>query len=226
MIAARTADIVLVVGVETLSRIVDYTDRNTCVLFGDGAGAVVLQPCAEGEGLLAIDIHSDGELGGVLEVPSGVSANPPSAATVAAREHFIRMQGKKLFPFAVRTMTDSLRRCMEQAGVSAEEVEMVISHQANLRIIDAVRERLGVSPDKVPVNIDRYGNTSSASIPISLDELVREGRIKPGDLIGFCAFGGGATWGASIIRWTMARQAPADGVAASGKRLAATGQRA
>jgi len=226
MIAARTVDTVLVVGVETLSRIVDYTDRNTCVLFGDGAGAVVLQPCAEGEGLLAIDIHSDGELGGVLEVPSGVSANPPSAATVAAREHFIRMQGKKLFPFAVRTMTESLRRCMEQAGVSAEEVEMVISHQANLRIIDAVRERLGVTPDKVPVNIDRYGNTSSASIPISLDELVREGRVKPGDLIGFCAFGGGATWGASIIRWTMARQMPADGVPASGKRFAATGQRA
>ena len=226
MIAARTVDTVLVVGVETLSRIVDYTDRNTCVLFGDGAGAVVLQPCAEGEGLLAIDIHSDGELGSVLEIPSGVSANPPSAATVAAHEHFIRMQGKKLFPFAVRTMEDSLRRCMELAGVSADDLEMVISHQANLRIIDAVRERLGISPDKVPVNIDRYGNTSSASIPISLDELVRAGRVKPGDLLGFCAFGGGATWGASILRWTMARRPSVDGVVASGARLAATGQRA
>jgi 3-oxoacyl-[acyl-carrier-protein] synthase-3 len=226
MIAARTAETVLVVGVETLSRVVDYTDRNTCVLFGDGAGAVVLRPCAAGEGLLAIDIHSDGELGGVLEIPSGVSANPPSVATVAAREHFIRMQGKKLFPFAVRTMEESLRRCMEIAEVSADGLEMVISHQANVRIIDAVRERLGVSPDKVPVNIDRYGNTSSASIPISLDELVREGRIQPGDLIGFCAFGGGATWGASIIRWTMARQPSTDGVAASATRLAATGPRA
>src|SRR5262245_44955 len=226
MIAARTSEVVLVVGVETLSRVVDYTDRNTCVLFGDGAGAVVMQPCAAGEGLLAIDIHSDGELGGVLEIPSGVSANPPSAATVAAREHFIRMQGKKLFPFAVRTMEDSLRRCMERAGVAAQDLEMVISHQANLRIIDAVRERLGVPPDKVPINIDRYGNTSSASIPISLDELVREGRIQRDDLIGFCAFGGGATWGASIIRWTMARMPSPDGVAVPGTRLAATEQRA
>jgi 3-oxoacyl-[acyl-carrier-protein] synthase III len=225
-IASRTAETVLVVGVETLSRIVDYTDRNTCVLFGDGAGAVVVRPCAEGEGLLAIDIHSDGELGSVLEIPSGVSSNPPSAATVAAREHYIRMQGKKLFPFAVRTMEESLRRCMELAGVEADDLEMVISHQANLRIIDAVRERLGVSPDKVPINIDRYGNTSSASIPISLDEMVRSGRLKPGDLVGFCAFGGGATWGASIMRWTMAHQALRDGVSAPGTRLAALGQRA
>jgi 3-oxoacyl-[acyl-carrier-protein] synthase-3 len=211
--------------VETLSRIVDYTDRNTCVLFGDGAGAVVMQPCAEGEGLLAVDIHSDGELGSVLEIPSGVSANPPSAATIAAREHFIRMQGKKLFPFAVRTMEESLRRCMEDAGVSADELEMVISHQANLRIVDAVRERLGLPPDKVPVNIDRYGNTSSASIPISLDELVRAGRVKPGDLVGFCAFGGGATWGASILRWTMARQPSRDGAVDPAARLATSGVR-
>lgn len=226
IIAARTSDTVLVVGVETLSRVVDYTDRNTCVLFGDGAGAVVMQPSGEGEGILAVDIHSDGELGGVLEIPSGISANPASAATVAAREHFIRMQGKKLFPFAVRTMEESLRRCMELAGVGPDEMEMVISHQANLRIIDAVRERLGVPPEKVPVNIDRYGNTSSASIPISLDELAREGRLKPGDLVGFCAFGGGATWGASILRWTMARQLPNDGVPRAATRLAATGSRA
>ena len=225
IIAARTSDTVLVVGVETLSRVVDYTDRNTCVLFGDGAGAVVMQPCGAGEGILAVDIHSDGELGGVLEIPSGISANPASAATVAAREHFIRMQGKKLFPFAVRTMEESLRRCMELAGAGPDEMAMVISHQANLRIIDAVRERLGVPPEKVPVNIDRYGNTSSASIPISLDELAREGRLKPGDLIGFCAFGGGATWGASILRWTMARQLPDDGVPRAAMRLAATGSR-
>jgi 3-oxoacyl-[acyl-carrier-protein] synthase-3 len=226
MIGARTSDTVLVVGVETLSRIVDYTDRNTCVLFGDGAGAVIMRPCAEGEGVLALDIHSDGELGGVLEVPSGISLNPPSIATVEAREHYIRMQGKKLFPFAVRTMEESLRRCMEQAGVGADEMEMIISHQANLRIIDAVRERMGVSPDKMPINIDRYGNTSSASIPISLDELVREGRLKPGQLVGMCAFGGGATWGAGIIRWTMAHQGPADGVPQRATKLAATGSRA
>ncbi|MGH7730605.1 MAG: beta-ketoacyl-ACP synthase III [Candidatus Eiseniibacteriota bacterium] len=223
LIGSRAADTVLVVGVETLSRIVDYTDRNTCVLFGDGAGAVVMRPCADGEGVLAIDIRSDGELGAVLEVPAGISANPASAATVAGREHYIRMQGKKLFPFAVRTMEESTRRCMEWAGVGPDEMDVVIPHQANLRIIDAVRERLGMPPEKVPINIDRYGNTSSASIPITLDELVRAGRLAPGDHVGFCAFGGGATWGAGIVRWTMSRQASPDGVPSADARLATTG---
>jgi 3-oxoacyl-[acyl-carrier-protein] synthase-3 len=185
---------------------------------------VILRPCAEGEGILATDIHSDGELGGVLEIPAGISANPASAATVAGREHFIRMQGKKLFPFAVRSMEESMRCCMEQAGVGADQLEMVIPHQANLRIIDAVRERLGVPPDKVPINIERYGNTSSASIPITLDETVRAGRLKPGDHLGFCAFGGGATWGAGLVRWTMARQGTGEPAAVHG--LAGSGMRA
>jgi len=203
LIASRSAETVLVVGVETLSRIVDYTDRNTCVLFGDGAGAVILRPCAEGEGIVAVDIRSDGELGGVLEIPAGISANPASAATVAAREHFIRMQGKKLFPFAVRTMEDSLRRCMERAGIETDAMDLVVSHQANLRIIDAVGERLDLAPEKVYVNIDRYGNTSSASIPIALDECVRAGRLKPGDKLALAAFGGGATWGGTSMTWTL-----------------------
>ena len=224
MIGSRTAETVLVVGVETLSRIVDYTDRNTCVLFGDGAGAVVMQPCADGEGILAVDMRSDGELGSVLEVPAGISRNPASAETVAGREHFIRMQGKKLFPFAVRSMEESTRRCLEQVGIEPDQLEVLIPHQANMRILDAVRERLGLPADKVPINIDRYGNTSSASIPITLDELVRAGRLKPGDAVGFCAFGGGATWGASVMRWTMARQG-GDGVPATSLRLAATGTR-
>ena len=225
LIGSRAAETVLVVGVETLSRIVDYTDRNTCVLFGDGAGAVIMRPCAAGDGVLAIDIRSDGELGSVLEVPAGISANPASAATVEAREHYIRMQGKKLFPFAVRTMEESVRRCMEQAGVGPDEMDVVVPHQANLRIIDAVRERLGLAPEKVPINIDRYGNTSSASIPITLDELVRSGQLEPGDHVGFCAFGGGATWGAGVVRWTMARHGPADGMPSAEARLAATGIR-
>ena len=203
LIGAGIADTVLVVGVETLSRIVDYTDRNTCVLFGDGAGAAVLRACAPGTGLHAVDMHSDGELGEVLEVPAGISRNPASDETVAGHEHFIRMQGKKLYPFAVRSMEESTRRCAESAGWSASEIDLFIPHQANLRIIEAVRERLGTPADKVYVNIDRYGNTSSASIPIALDECVRSGRLKPGDKLAIAAFGGGATWGASAMTWTL-----------------------
>ena len=203
LVGSGAADTVLVIGVEMLSRIVDYTDRNTCVLFGDGAGAAVVRPCAAGEGLLAVDMHSDGELGDVLEVPAGISRNPASEQTLRGREHFIRMQGKKLFPFAVRSMEESLRICMDRAGIAPSELDVVVPHQANLRIIDAVRERLGVPPEKMYVNIERYGNTSSASIPIGLDELVRAGRIKPGDRVGLAAFGGGATWGASVMRWTV-----------------------
>lgn len=209
LIGAGVADTVLVVGVETLSRIVDYTDRNTCVLFGDGAGAAVLQACDAGVGIHAIDMHSDGELGEVLEVPAGISRNPASDATVAAREHYIRMQGKKLFPFAVRSMTESTQRCAEIAGWAASDLDLLIPHQANLRIIEGVRERLGLPAEKVFVNIEKYGNTSSASIPIALDECVRSGRLKPGDKLGIAAFGGGATWGASTMTWTLPLEAVA-----------------
>ena len=203
LIGAGIANRVLVVGVETLSRIVDYTDRNTCVLFGDGAGAALLHPCEPGVGLHAVDMHSDGELGEVLEVPAGISRNPASDHTVGAREHFIRMQGKKLYPFAVRSMEEATRRCIETAGWNAPDLDLFIPHQANLRIIEAVRERLELPAEKVVVNIDRFGNTSSASIPIALDECVRSGRLKPGDKLGVAAFGGGATWGASTMTWTL-----------------------
>ena len=203
LVSARQADTVLVVGVEILSRLVNCADRNTCVLFADGAGAAVLRPCEPGAGLLAVDLHSDGELGEVLEVPAGISRNPASAQTVAAGEHFIRMQGKKLFPFAVRTMEDSSRRCIESAGWQPSEVDLFIPHQANLRIIEGVRERLGLPREKCYVNIDRFGNTSSASIPIALDEAVRSGQVKLGDKLVFAAFGGGATWGASAMTWTQ-----------------------
>jgi len=203
VIGARVADTVLVIGVEQLSRIVDYTDRNTCVLFGDGAGAAVIRPCAPGEGILSTSIHCDGTLGDLLEVPAGGSARPDSRETVDQHEHFIRMKGKELFRVAVRGMEDSLRRALDLAGVRVEDLEVVIPHQANQRIVDATRERLGVSHERVIMNIDRYGNTSSASIPITLDEVVRQGRLKPGDCVGFVAFGGGITWGASVARWTM-----------------------
>jgi 3-oxoacyl-[acyl-carrier-protein] synthase-3 len=202
LIAGGIAETVLVVGVETLTRIVDYADRNTCVLFGDGAGAAVFRACEPGTGLHAVDMHSDGKLGEVLEVPAGISRNPASEGTVRAREHFIRMQGKKLFPFAVRSMEDSTRKCIESAGWSPQDVDLFIPHQANLRIIEGVRDRLGLASEKVYVNIERYGNTSSASIPIALDEVVRCGRVKPGDRLAFAAFGGGATWGATTMTWT------------------------
>jgi 3-oxoacyl-[acyl-carrier-protein] synthase-3 len=216
LVGSGAAETVLVVGVETLSRIVDYADRNTCVLFGDGAGAAVLQACESGIGVHAVDMHSDGELGEVLEVPAGISRNPASSDTLEAREHYIRMQGKKLYPFAVRSMEDSTRRCAEAAGWNPSDLDLFIPHQANLRIIDAVGERLGLARDKVYVNIDRYGNTSSASIPIALDECVRAGRLKPGDKLALAAFGGGATWGGSSMTWTLPVARAARGKASPG----------
>jgi len=219
LIGGGMAETVLVVGVETLSRIVDYKDRNTCVLFGDGAGAAVFQACDRGLGLHAVDMHSDGELGEVLEVPAGISRNPASEHTVAMREHFIRMQGKKLFPFAVRSMEDATRKCCERAGWATTDVDVFVPHQANLRIIEGVRERLGLPPEKVYVNIDRYGNTSSASIPVALDELVRAKRVTPGSKVAIAAFGGGATWGAGTMTWTAPVPEPAesDAAAAAGR---------
>src|SRR5439155_8057971 len=169
IIGTGQADTVLVVGVETLSRIVDYTDRNTCVLFGDGAGAAVVRPCDPDVGVLSVSMHSDGALGEVLVIPAGGSARPASVETVQAREHAIQMQGKKLFPFAVRSMEDSLRESLAEAGLGASDLDLVVPHQANLRIIDAVRERLDLPQEKMLINIERYGNTSSASIPILLD---------------------------------------------------------
>ena len=220
LIGSELADTVMVVGVETLTRVLDWQDRNTVVLFGDGAGVAILRPCAPGEGLLSVKMKSDGGLGEVLVIQAGGSARPASPDTVAHRQHYIQMQGKKLFPFAVRTMEESLRQALEEAGLGPDDLDLVVPHQANLRIIEAVRERLGLPPEKMVVNIDRYGNTSSATIPVALDEVVRAGRVKPGDLIGFSAFGGGATWGSSVMRWTRARIEP--GTAARGAGTAST----
>jgi len=220
MIGTGTCDRVLLVGVEQLSRIVDYSDRNTCVLFGDGAGAAVLGPCEPDRGILSVAIHSDGVLGDLLEVPAGGSKQPASHETVEARGHYIKMRGKELFRVAVRGMEESLRRALADAQLDAGDLELVIPHQANQRIIEATRERLGLPREKMILNIDRYGNTSSASIPISLDEVVRAGRLKPGDAVGYVAFGGGATWGATVSRWTMSvpvAQTAAVAVAAPGE---------
>jgi 3-oxoacyl-[acyl-carrier-protein] synthase-3 len=164
---------------------------------------VVLRPSASDQGILAVSMHSDGGLGEVLEIPAGGSAHPMDAAALAANDNKIHMRGKELFKIAVRTMEESLRQALAESGIAVSEVQLLIPHQANLRIIEAVRARLDFPADRVVLNIDRYGNTSSASIPISLDEVVREGRLRPGDVAAFVAFGGGATWGASVIRWTQ-----------------------
>lgn len=220
-IGTGLADTVLVIGVEQLSRIMDMRDRNTCVLFGDGAGAAVLKACPADQGILSVSIHSDGSLGELLEVPAGGGASPASHETVDRREHYIRMKGKELFRVAVRGMEDSLRKALLDSGLGLDDLELVIPHQANLRIIDAMRERVGVPAEKVLVNIDRYGNTSAASIPITLDEVVRSGRLKPGDGVGFVAFGGGITWGASVARWTLPVQT-SSGVAVGATAAAET----
>ncbi len=202
LIESGASNTVLLIGAETLTRIVDFEDRNTCVLFGDGAGAAVLRPCDAGVGVLSVKLGADGEQGDMLIVPAGGSRQPASHETVAAREHFIKMRGNELFKFAVRAMESISREALAEAGRDASELAALLPHQANQRIIDATAERLGIAKEKVCMNIERYGNTSAASVPILLDEVVRAGRIQEGDLIELVAFGGGVTWGAGVTTWS------------------------
>jgi 3-oxoacyl-[acyl-carrier-protein] synthase-3 len=200
-IAAGAADTILVIGVESLSKIVDWTDRNTCVLFGDGAGAAVLRSTGQPGGVLATRLHSDGALTNLLQMPGGGSLHPSSHETVDQRLHYLRMSGNDVFRYAVRAMESVACEVLEAAGVKPEELDLLVPHQANFRIIDATARRLGIPMEKVLVNLDRYGNTSSASIPIALDEARRTGRIKPGDLVAMVTFGGGFTWAGAVVRW-------------------------
>ncbi len=192
---------VLVVGVEVLSRVTDWEDRGTCVLFGDGAGAVVLQPVEEERGLITFELGADGRGAGLLIVPAGGSALPASSDTVQQRQHYIRMNGNEVFKFAVRAVEDTLAVLMERGNITAGQLDYLFLHQANLRIIESARKRLNLSPERVPVHIDRYGNMSSAAIPISLHEEAAAGRLKPGDLLAAVAFGAGLTWGGVLMRW-------------------------
>jgi 3-oxoacyl-[acyl-carrier-protein] synthase-3 len=192
---------VLLVGAELLSRYVDYQDRATCVIFGDGVAAGVLGPAPPPSGILAEEMHTEGAYADHLYIPAGGTAKPATCATVEGREHFIKMRGNELFKVAVRSMEEVSRRVMEQGGVCADQLTLLIPHQANQRITDAVRERLGFKPEQVYSNIARVGNTSSASIPICLDECIHSGRIKRGDLILMTALGAGVTWGAVLMRW-------------------------
>jgi len=208
MIRSGMLETALVIGAETLSRIVDYQDRSTCVLFGDGAGAAVLRPCAGGRGVLAVELRSDGTQGNLLEIPAGGSRLPASHQTVDERGHFIKMRGNELFKFAVRSMESVSRATMEAAGVAPEDISLLIPHQANYRIVKATADRLGMSEDRIVLNIERLGNTSSASVPIGLDEAVRGGRLKLGDRFAMVAFGGGVTWGAAVCEWNPALAEP------------------
>ena len=192
----------LIIGAEKLSSIVDWQDRTTCVLFGDGAGAAVLGPAdGQGTGILGTKLGAFGENADLLQIPRGGSRAPLTQETIGAREHFLKMKGKEIFKIAVRAMDEAARDILEQHGLTADQVACVIPHQANLRIIEAIAQYLELPPERFYVNLDRYGNTSAASIPIALDEARRLGRIKRGDLTLLVAFGAGLTYGSALIRW-------------------------
>jgi len=192
----------LVVGTETLSRFVDYTDRNTCILFGDGAGAFVLQASDRPGGVLSAVMHSDGSGGELLSLPAGGSRHPASGETVRDGKHYIHMDGKEVFRFATRVMAQATREALQTAGLTIEQIDLVIPHQANARIIDAAARGLKLPMEKFYVNLDRYGNTSTASIPMAAVEAVETGKLKPGDKVVFVGFGAGLTWGALTTEWT------------------------
>ncbi len=202
LIASGQLNKVLVVGVEILSKFVDWQERSTCVLFGDGAGAVVLEPCEPGGGILGTHMKSDGTLADLLYIVAGGSRTPASAESVAKGQHYLRMKGDGVFKYAVRAMEETSRYVLAQAKLSVDEVDLMIPHQANVRIIDSVYKRLGIPEEKVVVNLDRFGNTSSASIPIALDEVVRDGRLKKGNIVLLVTFGGGLTWGSVLLRYS------------------------
>jgi 3-oxoacyl-[acyl-carrier-protein] synthase III len=193
---------ILVIGVEKLSSITDYTDRNTCVLFGDGAGAAVLTPTEDDSGILSTFMKSDGRLGELLWIPDGGSNNPlQNINRDNSLQVFIKMNGGEVFKHAVRQMDDACRRVLDEAGLTTKDVDWLVAHQANYRIITSTAKRLGIPMEKVYVNIEKYGNTSSASVPLAIDEAYREGKIKKGNLILMTAIGGGLAWAAAAYRW-------------------------
>jgi 3-oxoacyl-[acyl-carrier-protein] synthase III len=192
---------VLVIGSEVMSAITDWTDRNTCILFGDGAGAAVVS-ASEGErGILSTHLRSDGSLCDLIAVPGGGSRTPPSEKVVAERTNFIKMKGNETFKVAVRTLEEIARETLAANQLQVEDLDLYVPHQANVRILKAVMERLGLPLEKVMLNLERYGNTSAASIPIALDEAVRAGRVQDGSLVMLGAFGAGLTWASALIRW-------------------------
>lgn len=192
---------VLVIGSEVMSSITDWTDRNTCVLFGDGAGAVVVGPTEEDRGILSLHLHADGRFSDLICVPGGGSSLPPSERVLAERLHCVKMRGNETFKIAVKTMEEAIREAVAAHGLAIDDIDCLVPHQANIRILRAVGQRVGLPLDRIVINVDRYGNTSAASIPLALDEAAKNGTIQEGDLVVMAAFGAGLTWASGVIRW-------------------------
>jgi 3-oxoacyl-[acyl-carrier-protein] synthase-3 len=200
MVAAGQHRHVMVIGAETLSRIVDYTDRSTCILFGDGAGSIILSPSRTGAGVLHTKVGADGSQAELLRLPAGGSKLPASAATVAAGQHYMQIEGRRVFKFATTVFIELVEEAMQTCGLSRDDVKLIVPHQVNERIIDAAMRKLDLPPEKFFINIDRYGNTSAASVPIALHEARQQGRLAPGDIAIMLAFGAGLTWSSAVVR--------------------------
>ncbi len=201
IIAAEQAEHVLVIAAEKLTSIMDWSDRTTAVLFGDGAGATIVRKSTNGRGILGVYLKTDGTLAELLYRPGGGASHPPSEELLKDHSYYIKMAGREVFKAAVLSMADACDHALERAGLSAGDIDLLIPHQANIRIIEATAKHAGLPMDKVYVNVDRFGNTSAASIAIALDEAVKCGRLKPGMKVMFCAFGAGFTWGSMVVRW-------------------------
>jgi len=201
MISSGTVQNAVVIGAETLSRFLNFKDRTTCVLFGDGAGAVVVEASNASVGIESVVLHSEGSKGELLMVKAGGARVPATQATLEQGQHFITMQGGEVFKLAVKSMADAAEEALRDAGVTLDDIALMIPHQANIRIIDGVAKRLHFPMERVFVNIQRYGNTSAASIPIAIAEAEQQGRLRRGDKVLLAAFGGGFTWGASVLEW-------------------------
>ena len=192
---------VLVIGSEVMSAITDWTDRNTCVLFGDGAGAVVLGPSQDESGILSTHLHANGGISDLIYVPGGGSRDPASEDVLSDKRCYIKMRGNDTFKFAVKTMEEATHEALKANGMIAQDMDLFIPHQANVRILRAVSQRLGISEEKVMINLDRFGNTSAASIPLALDQAVQEGKLKRGHKVVMAAFGAGLTWASAVVEW-------------------------
>jgi 3-oxoacyl-[acyl-carrier-protein] synthase-3 len=201
IIAAEQGEHVLVIAAEKLTSIMDWSDRTTAVLFGDGAGATIVRKSTNGRGILSVYLKTDGTLAELLYRPGGGATHPPSEELLKDHSYYIKMSGREVFKAAVLSMADACDHALERAGLSAGDIDLLIPHQANIRIIEATAKHAGMPMDKVYVNVDRFGNTSAASIAIALNEAVQTGRLKPGMVVMLCAFGAGFTWGSMVVRW-------------------------